>query len=80
MARLGAYILIMTPHGRVPRVLEHGKGRIVQGRAVWAPGGAEGSRNQAQGLEGFGCRSIGLRAGFGRPSGIDTETSTKSMT
>jgi hypothetical protein len=80
MARLGAYILIMTPHGRVPRVLDRRKGPMAQDPGNQAPAQANGSRNQAQGLEGFKCRSIGLRAGFGRPLGIDTETSTKSMT
>jgi hypothetical protein len=56
MARLGAFIIIMSLNARVLRVLDRRKGPMAQDPGTQAPAQALGSRNQAQGLEAFGCR------------------------
>lgn len=62
MARLGAYILIMRPYGRVLRVLDHRKGTTGQDPGNQAPAQAHGSRDR-------GPRARGLRVWLDRPSG-----------
>ena len=53
MARLGAYILIMTPYGRVLRVLDHRKGLAAQDPGHQAPAQANGSRDRSPGARGL---------------------------